>query len=353
MKQYGDYGRPVLLFEAYEDWRRERLEEADTRADFPSFLFGPVRQSVWYGYERVQPQYRRYARIENMPDFRERRLLGLTGMSKPGYVGEHGEYPQMVRGERPAASLVVDTYGAVYGITRHAIVNDEMNELLSSAPTEMGDAAAEFIVETVIAMIESNPTAPDGNPMFQTSASGGRGNQVTAALSEDSLVDAVSWMTKQRDDTGRRIRVSVATLAVGDPRIQLIANRILRSQEAGTTATYTGAAGAGSNVFDKGTDNPVRGIIPDDAVVYDPYWSDSNDWYLFADPARVPAFAVGFLNGQEAPQVFLKNPEVRNRLGGGGEDPYTFELDAIDFKVRMDFGCAPVDPRGAYRSVVP
>jgi hypothetical protein len=247
----------------------------------------------------------------------------------------------------------VDTYGAVYGITRHAIVNDEMNELLSSAPTEMGDAAAEFIVETVIAMIESNPTAPDGNPMFQTSASGGRGNQVTAALSEDSLVDAVSWMTKQRDDTGRRIRVSVATLAVGDPRIQLIANRILRSQEAGTTATYTGAAGAGSNVFDKGTDNPVRGIIPDDAVVYDPYWSDSNDWYLFADPARVPAFAVGFLNGQEAPQVFLKNPEVRNRLGGGGEDPYTFELDAIDFKVRMDFGCAPVDPRGAYRSVVP
>jgi hypothetical protein len=72
MSRYGDYKRPVVLFEAYEDWREERLQEADTRADFPSFLYGPVRQSLWYGYERVQPQYRRYARIENMPDFRER-----------------------------------------------------------------------------------------------------------------------------------------------------------------------------------------------------------------------------------------------------------------------------------------
>jgi hypothetical protein len=297
----------------------------------------------------VQPQYRRYARIENMPDFRERRLRGLTGMSKPGYVGEHGEYPMMTRGERPAAPLVVDTYGATYGITRHLIVNDETNELLNSAPMEMGDAAAEFIVETVIALIESNPTAPDGNPFFHSS----HNNTGTAALSEDALAQAVSKMTKQLDDSGRRIRVNVRSLVVGDPVQQLIANRIINSQLTGTTLQYASpAAGTGTGVFDKGTLNPLNGIIPNDGVVYDPYLSDANDWYLFADPARVPAFAVGFLNGQEKPQVFLKNPEVRSALGGGGQDPYTFELDSIDFKVRLDFGVAAVDPRGAYRSVV-
>lgn len=348
MKRYGDYGRPVLLFEAYEEWRQDRLEEADSKADFPSFLFGPVRQSIWHGYERVQAQYKRYARVENSPDFRERRLRGLTGMSRPGYVGDHGEYPEMKRGERPAASLVVDTYGATYGITRHAIINDDTNELLNSAPEEMGDAAAEFIVETVIALIESNPTAPDGNPMY----SAARGNEGVAALSEDALADAVAKMTKQIDDSGRRIRVSVRSLVVGDPRLQLVANRIINSQMTGATANYTGAAGAGSNVFDKGTWNALSGIIPNDAVIYDPYMTDSNDWYLFADPARVPAFAVGFLNGQEKPQVFLKNPEVRTALGGGGQDPYTFELDSIDYKVRLDFGVAPVDPRGSYRSKV-
>jgi hypothetical protein len=43
---------------------------------------------------------------------------------------------------------------------------------------------------------------------------------------------------------------------------------------------------------------------------------------------------------------------VRMALGAG-TDPYSFELDAVDFKVRSDFGVAPIDFRGAYRSLVP
>lgn len=354
MKDYGNYGRPILLFEAYEEWRddvrsgRLELEEADTRFDFPSFLFGPLRQSLWGGYERVQQQYRRYARIENAPDFRERRLYGLTGMSRPGYVGEHGEWPQMTRGERPPATLVVDTYGGVYAMTRHLIINDETNELLNSAPEQMGEAMAEFVTETIMALVESNPTAPDGQPMW----SNARGNQITgteavAGLSEDTLATGMARMTKQRDDNNRRIRVAVASLVVGDPRWELVARRILRSTETGTTSPNTS-----TSVFDKGTANVMRGYLTDDAVVYDPYLSDSNDWYLFADPARTPAFAVGFLNGQERPQVFLKNPEYRNILGGGGQEAYTFEVQSIDWLVRQDFGAAPVDPRGTFRAVV-
>ena len=349
-KRYGDYGRPVMLFEAYEDWRNEvlTLDEADSKADFPSFLFGPVRQSLWHGYERVQPQYKRYARVESTPDFRERRLRGLNGFTKPGYVGDHGDYPVIARSERNPTSLVVDTYGALYSITRQAIINDDSNELLNSAPTEMGDAAAQFVVETIIALIESNPYAPDGARMYNTT----RGNQGSAALSEDSLVDGIQWLAKQTDDAGRRIRVEAKALVVPTPRLQLIANRILNSQMTGTVLSYSGAAGAGTGVFDKGNMNPLAGILPGDAVVYDPYLTDTTDWYLFADPSRVPSFAVGFLNGQEAPQVFLKEPQVSTALGGNGQDPYRFDLDSVDFKVRLDFGVAPVDPRGSYKAVV-
>jgi hypothetical protein len=253
----------------------------------------------------------------------------------------------MVRGERAPVSLVVDTYGGVYSMTRHLIINDESNELLNSAPEQMGDSMGEYIAETIVALVESNPTASDGQPFYSVS----RGNQITDALSEDSLATGVSRMTKQRDDTNRRINVKVATLLVGDPRVELIARRILSSTE---TGTRTGAA-TGTDVFDKGTANVVRNLLSgggDDPVVYDPYLTDTNNWHLFADPRRVPAFAVGFLNGQERPQVFLKNPEYRNILGGGGQDPYTFELQSIDWLVRSDFGVAAVDPRGAFRSVV-
>lgn len=346
---YGAFGKPIRLLEAYKEWRDARsLEEADTKTDFASFLYGPVRQSMWHGYSRAQSQFQRYTRQESAPDFRERRLRGLNGLKGIGYIGDHGHYPALVRTDRPPAALAVDTYGGVYSITRQAIINDDSNELLNRNPADMGYAGGVFILETVVASITSNPNAPDGNAMF---GGGGRGNQTTNALSEDSLVDAISFMEDLVDDDNRHIVVTPSLLVVKNARMQLIANRILSSSSTGSTASYTGTAGAGSNVFDKGTDNVVAGVLPADGVIRDPWFPDANDWYLFANPSDVPAWAVGFLNNQSEPQVMLKDPMVRMALGGG-QDPYTYELDSVDFKVRFDFGVAPVDPRGCYRGVV-
>lgn len=345
MGPYGEYGRPIAMFEAFREWTA--LQEADSRADFPEFLYGPVRTSLWHGYNRVQAQWRRYARVESLTDFRERRLRGLNSLRGFGYVGDHGEYPAMRRTERLPAVLALDTYGGVYEITRHAILSDDSGDLLNRNPADMGYEAGRFVSETIVALIESNPTAADGVAFFHAS----RGNTGTAALSEDALADAVSWMEGQLDDDGNHIMIQAGSLLVKNARLQLIANRIIRSQETGGSQTIASAAGAGSNIFDKGTLNPLNGILPNDAVIREPFLTDANDWYLFADPASAPAFAMGFLNGQEQPFVGLKDPQVRNALGGG-MDPYTFEFDVVAFKVRQDFGVAAVDPRGAYRSVV-
>lgn len=351
MSRYGTIGRPVLLYEAFLDKVREdaekfglELEEAATKATFPEFLFGPIETSIYKGYTRVQPQWRRYARVENLSNFRPRRIKGLWGIRGIGYVGDGGEYPEMRRTERPSASLVIDTYGGVYSVTRQAVLNDETGELLRSNPEEMGYEGGLFITNTIIAFVESNPTAPDGTPVFDAS----RNNTPAVDLSEDSLATAISTMENQTDDDGRQIVVRPRTLAVQNVRSELIANRIIRSQLTGAQATYTGAAGAGTDVFDKGADNPLAGILPNDAVVRDPYWTDTNNVYLIADPNDVPAFAAGFLNGRDEPQVFLKNPEARNAMGGG-TDPYTWEWDSVDYKVRLDVGVGTVDPRGIYR----
>lgn len=343
---YGHYGKPIHLFEAFAE--HNDLQEADSKADFPTWLFGPITYSTWKGYTRVAPQYNRYTSTENLKDFKERRLRGLNALKGVGYVGDGGEYPRMKRSERGGPSLILDTYGGIYEITRQAVVNDETGQLLNDNPDEMGYAMGIFIAETVIALMESNPTAYDGNAMWYS----GRGNLTTAALSEDSLPDGISWMeSAQRDDSGYRIVIRSAILLVKSARQQYIANRILRSQEAGTAISYTGASGAGSQIFDKGTYNPLQDILPADAVIREPFLSDSNDWTLLAAPGDVPAFAMGWLNGRTEPFVGLANPEVRSALGGG-VDPYTFEFDYIKFKVRHDFGIAAVDPRATYKGVV-
>jgi hypothetical protein len=347
MSRYGDIGRPVLLLEAYKDWADERrgsdLEEAQTKADFPEFLYGSVSQSMYKGYTKVMPQYARYTAKENLQNFQPHRVRGLNGIRGIGYVGDAGEYPELRRSERPSASLVIDTYGGVYSVTRQATINDDSGHLLKDNPEDMGYEAGLFVNETIMAFIESNPTAPDGDTVYHAN----HNNAVTAALDETALAAAISAMENQTDEDGRQIRVTPETLAVKNVVLELIANRIIRSQQTGTTINDSTSVD-----FDKGTDNPLAGILPANAVVRDPYWSDANDWYLFASPRQVPAFAAGFLNGKEEPSVFLKNPEARGALGGGGQDPYTWEWDSVDFKVRLDFGVGVVDHRGTYRSIV-
>jgi hypothetical protein len=233
---------------------------------------------------------------------------------------------------------VVDTYGGVYQISRQAIRNDDTRRILSTGPDEMGYGAGIFITQTVVSLIVSNPLAPDGLAMYHAT----RGNTVTVALDENALIDAATWMQNQKDDDGRPIRVTPNTLAVQNERMAAIARRILQSQ--GVIQTSASAA-----EFGKGDLNVARGTIPADGIVVDPFFPDANDWYVFADPDRVPAFAVSFLDGQERPFIGLKDPYVRS-VYGAGVDPYTFELDSLDYKVRFDFGAAPVDPRGTYRS---
>ena len=62
----------------------------------------------------------------------------------------------------------------------------------------------------------------------------------------------------------------------------------------------------------------------------------------------MPGFACGFWNGKEEPFIGLKDPGVRASLGGG-TDPYDFDFDAVDFKIRHDLGVGNVDPRGVAR----
>ena len=351
MRDYGHWGRPLRLFEGFLSWQAHQLalieagelSEADSKADFPEYLYGPISRSLWSGYTTRAIQWERYVGVMSVSDFRETRLRGLNSLRGIGYVGDHGEYPAMRRTERPPAGIAVDTYGGVYSLTRQLIINDDSGELLNRNPRDMGNAAARFVGEAVIALIVSNPNAPDGQPMY----SGARGNEVTTALSEQALVTAVTFLEGQVDDDGNKIVVTADRLVVKTATMELIARRILQSQ---TTGITTGTATA-TDVFDKGTLNAVQGLLPADGVIREPWMPDANDWYLFANPNENPAFAIAFLNGRREPFIGLKNPEVRNALGPG-VDPYTYELDSVDFKVRHDYGVAPFDPKTTYRGVV-
>jgi hypothetical protein len=69
-------------------------------------------------------------------------------------------------------------------------------------------------------------------------------------------------------------------------------------------------------------------------IVDSPYLSaqSSTRHYLLADPMLYPVFAVGFIDGQEAPRI---------------ETEQSFGFDGIQMKVILDYGTAALDFRGA------
>lgn len=102
----------------------------------------------------------------------------------------------------------------------------------------------------------------------------------------------------------------------------------------------------GYNLFVRDTNlDPdfVQNVKP--AVVVVPYWGDANDWCTVADPAKLPAIEVGFLNGREEPELFVQDMPNAGSL---------FSNDKITYKIRHIYGGAvPVDgAKAATKAVV-
>jgi hypothetical protein len=77
--------------------------------------------------------------------------------------------------------------------------------------------------------------------------------------------------------------------------------------------------------------NVVRGMLRD--TIDSPRLAAP--WYLFAGPEEAAAFEVAFLDGQDMPVL---------------EQQAGWSVDGTSWKVRLDYGVAGIDWRGAYRN---
>ena len=177
MNPYGNFGGPNKLIEAYIEWRDDRLakydvgvlQEADSKADFPEFLFGIIRTALWAGYERDRTAVRA---VRHASRTCRTSVSAGCAASMPSRAsatsGTTASTQGCARTERPSAPLAVDTYGGVYAITRQLIINDDTGDLLNRNPADMGYALGNFVAETLVALIESNPMPADGMAFFHS-----------------------------------------------------------------------------------------------------------------------------------------------------------------------------------------
>jgi hypothetical protein len=241
-------------------------------------------------------------------DFRPKRKIMLEEAPNLEFVGEGGEFKYGTMAESKE-TIILQTFGKIFAMSRHMQVNDDLGAF-TDVPRSFGVAARDFENSALVAKIIANPTMSDGIALFNTA----HGNTSPGpAINITSLSVARVAMRKQKGLSGRLIDVTPRFVLV-PPELETAAEH----QLADLQATQS------DNV------NPFSNLT----LVVEPRLKSPTRWYVVADPALVDGLEYACLEGAPGPQI-------ETRVG--------FEVDGIQIKVRLDFGCAWIDHRSWHR----
>ena len=279
-----------------------------TSGDFPLILGDAVNRELRAAYNAAPSGARQLARQSTARDFRHKRKLTLGEAPALEKVNEAGEFKHGTIDEAQETYRIA-TFGKIIGITRQAIINDDLGAF-TDLPRKMGVAARAFENDFIVNMILSNPAMSDGDAVF----SAAHGN-ITAAFAFDTLTlsAARTAMRRQKGLGGMLIDVTPRYLLV-PPELETEGEKLI----AEITATTTDDV------------NPFSKL----SLLVEPRLTDAEQFYIVADPASVDGLEFAYLEGAPGPQT-------ETRAG--------FEIDGVQTKVRLDFGAGWMDHRSWYR----
>lgn len=285
-----------------------------TTSDFPNLLTGVGRRTLLAAYTAAASPLKTLARQGGRVDFRTGSTVRLGEIGALQKVSEAGEIKHVSRAEA-AEAYALDTYGALFSLSRKALVNDDLgafNDWSSAA----GQAAAQTEAALLWALLSqgagAGPGMSDGKRLFHVD----HGNLLTgAALDIDSLSDARLAMRKTKGLDGKTIINATPKYLVVGPELETVAEQVLAAIYAQTPADA----------------NPFTGKL---TLLVEPRITD-DQWFVFADPSQVPVLEYSYLSSAPGPQL-------ASREG--------WDVLSVEYRVYEDFGCGALDWRGAVRN---
>lgn len=300
----------------------EFIEAAFSTLSLPGILSNVANKMLLEGYQFVEDTWRRVAKVASVGNFKEHTRYRLTNDLKYEKVGKDGELKHGELGEQ-AFKQKIDTYGKMFGLSRQDIIDDDL-EAFAELPKAFGMGAAEALAEVFWTLVLANP-----DNFFSTANK----NYLAGAdteLSYDGLRVAYQMFLEQTKPNGRPLGLEPSILLV-PPALRVTADQLMTSVKLNETTAQNKP---------KPVDNTFAGKF---SVEHSAYLSNmavhagasSKAWYLLADPNRLAAFEVAFLNGIDRPTIEQSDVEF-NKLG-------------IQFRGYHDFGVREQDPRGALK----
>jgi len=260
--------------------------------------------------------------IRPLKDLRTQRVVRIGYYGLLPTVPQGGPYQPLASPSDEEATYTPAKKGGLEDYTWEALVNDDLGAL-QKIPQRLALAAKITLYQFVFDFLKDNPTIYDGVALFHAN----HGNLGSSALSSDALTDAKIAMRSQTalDSTATFLAIKPRYLVVPN-ELETLAYQLRNSKVEVTTGKDATVVNPHFETFD---------------VIVCDYFTDSNNWYLVADPKLVPTIEIGFLDGRDEPELFTEAPN------SGGH----FTADKLRFKIRFVFGGAVTDYRGLYGSL--
>lgn len=290
-------------------------------SDFPVLLENVMHKTLQQAYAVAPDTWSRFCAIGSVSDFRAHNRYRVGSIGNLDSLNELGEFKNKTIPDGEKATITAGTKGNIINISRQIIVNDDLQALVTLTAM-LGRAAKRSVEASVYAMLAENsgagPLLADGKALFHAD----HGNLVTsgAVPSIDTIEAARILMASQKDVGGNdyldlRPALWLGPMALGGK-----------------------ARVVNTSVYDPDTANKlqrpniVNGLFRD---VIDSPRLTGNPWFIFADPNEAPVLEVAFLDGVQDPYLELQNG---------------FDVDGARYKVRLDYGVAGIDYRGAVQN---
>lgn len=286
-------------------------------SDFPVLLEEAMHKTLESAYAAASDTWSRFCDTGSVSDFRAHNRYRLGSLGNLDPVSENGEFKNKAIPDGEKASVQADTVGNIINLTRQAIINDDLGAFIGLSRM-LGRAAARTVEATVYALLKENnglgPVMADGKTLFHAD----HGNIGTAgALAVATIEDLRVKMASQKDVSGNDF-------------LDLRPSALLVPMGLGGDARVINEAQYDPDTSGKlQKPNKVRGLFSD---IIDTPRLEGTRFYGFAAAAEAPVIEVSFLDGNQSPYLEMQEG---------------FSVDGTRYKVRLDFGVAAVDYRGA------
>jgi ATP-dependent Clp endopeptidase proteolytic subunit ClpP len=286
-------------------------------ADFPILLETAMHKTLQQAYALAPDTWSRFCKIGSVTDFRANGRYRVGGLSNLDTVNEFGEFKNKSIPDGEKGSVTATTKGNIINLTRQAIVNDDLGAFIGLAAS-LGRAARRTVEAAVYALLAENsglgPTQSDNQPLFHSNR---KNVGIGAALTVASI------------DADRAVMAAQTGVGGTDYLDLRPAILLVPTGYAGTARVINDAQYDPDTANKLQRPNAVRGLFRD--IVDTPRLAGTR-YYMFADPAEAPVIEVAFLDGVQEPAIEMERG---------------FDVDGTRYKVRLDFGVAAIDWRGA------